>query len=135
MRLKKLVACVPKIVGGAPQADVQINPVVEPRNAQFSSIINSTPIKDQIMKRMTPGEAKFGERVGSKWADAVKSFLALQPNMTSRQLIQLVRLERAANPHHIRQWYPSFGGVWNETTRANHARTFFASQRDRRTTK
>jgi hypothetical protein len=109
---------------------VEMSPTVSRRVTE-----EDIPLKDKIMRFMIPGEVK-GERIGAKWAGAVKNFIqAFDPSMTSENLIRMARLERMANPHlAARQssWFPSFGGVWNETTRADHKKTFFASQRPQR---
>jgi len=142
-RLKKLVSLVPKPLNviATESQDLSsalflpLHPIPLPLPSSFSSQIVGEPLKDQILRFMKSGrEAKQQglERVGAKWASAVKAFLASHPGMTTRQLIQLVRLERAANPNQNESrgvWYPNFGGVWNETTRANHARNFIGSQR------
>lgn len=91
------------------------------------------PLKQRILKFALPYDAKKGERVGARWADAVKAFIAANPGMSTTQIIKLSRLERAGDPRRQPTWYPSFGGVWNESTRADHQRSFFkasSSQKD-----
>lgn len=90
------------------------------------------PLKQRILKFALPYDTKKGERIGARWADAVKAFIAANPGMSTTQIIKLSRLERAGDPRRQPTWYPSFGGVWNESTRADHQRSFFrsSSQKD-----
>lgn len=84
-------------------------------------------LKQRILKFTLPGPPKKGDRIGSQWADAVKAFIAATPGMTTLQLIKLSKLERYGDARLQPSWFPSFGGVWNETTRADHRRAFFKS--------
>lgn len=87
------------------------------------------PLKQRILKFVLPGPPKKGERVGYQWANAVKAFIAANPGMSTSQIIKLSRLERLGDPTRQPPWFPSFGGVWNETTRADHKRAYFKSER------
>jgi hypothetical protein len=80
-KLAQLIALIPKTGGlqgerGDQEPDLPMLPPAIPpawvSPISFESV--NLSIKDTICKFMKPGEAKRGERIGSKWADAVKAF-------------------------------------------------------------
>lgn len=96
-------------------------------------------LRESIKAMETPSKVADNQRIGARWAEAIKSYVATRltsPSSTphgltqegltnpSTLLIALSRQERIRNPAATRDWFPSFGGVWHEASRAQHVKQY-----------
>lgn len=144
-KLRKMIALVSTSAEGVPQEELFqkqnfFSPVMPyPYVLPYPVPYNTAPreedlsLKERIWRFAVPEssqnkKSKFKERVGSRWANAVKAYMAANPGTSAAQLIKLSRLERMGDASkQPSNWFPSFGGVWNESTRSEHRREHFRS--------